>query len=384
MARPKKQVESESKAATTPVSETKPEPKADSKTNSLLAKKLAAQAKLIKDMGAHGGLASELRPPEFYPTGLEVFDKEVIGLGGLPKGRIVEVYGPKSSGKSALAMYLAGQVQKLDASITIKIYDHEASFTPAWGKSLGLDLDRLDVVRSMTAETMGSMIQADLALGELAPNIIIIDSIAIVQPESVMEKELEDLSMRDNLARASFLTKFLDSLTFGFFWPPVDSKGLRPKESQKLSLADTKTTILAINHAKERTKSAGGKTWTEWYHVGGVAMDFHACMQFMVKRIGFEEGADGNVGFQRMNVCADKNKLAPPKRECVLKLSFEGGMEQVGTIDWLAIAIRKGLAEQAGAWIESHVLLPKGKIQGAENFNKFIESNPEKKQLLIG
>ena len=370
----------ESAVAETPVQKPAPAKPVDG----LLAKKLAAQAKLMKSYNSSGCVGTELKAPEFYPTGLPVFDQEVIGIGGLPKGRLVEIYGPKSSGKTALSLHLCGAVQRQDASATIKIYDLERSCTPAWLTSMGIDLNRTTVEKPVTAEVMGSMIQADLALGELAPNIIIIDSIAVVQTAGVMEKEFEDLTMRDNLARAAFLTEFFNSLTFGFWYPPAGSDKKLSKDAVKVSLADTPTTILCINHAKQRTKViGGGKSIMEWYSVGGVALDFHACMQLMVTRRGFEEGTDGNVSHQKVHVCADKNKVAAPKRECEMLLSFKGGMTQIGGIDWLTVAINRGLAEKQGGWVKSHVLLKDGKIQGSDNFNKYIEAHEEVKKLLI-
>ena len=369
---------------------------------SLLARKLAAQAVMIKKYSAVGGSASGLKPPLPYPTGLEVFDKEVLGIGGLPKGRIIEVYGPKSSGKSALAMHLAGAAQKLDPTITVKIYDVESSFTRKWGQAMGLDVGeetdaddddfkkgvqrfgRTTVVRGLSAEETAAMIKEDLSLGELAPNIIIIDSVAVLNPEQVMAKDNEDLSMHDNYALAKFLTEFLKSITGGWYWPPAGNHGKDKLSStaKKISLADTETTIICINHAKERTKTAQGNTYIVWEHVGGAALDFHACLQLMVKRIGFQEDALKNVSHQKINVCADKNKIAPPKRECQLLLDFQGGIEQLGTINWLGIAIVKGLAERNGAWITSHLLIPGGKMQGEEAFNKFIDSNEVAKGLL--
>lgn len=408
-----------------------PVPKA---VSDLLARKLAAQAKIIKDAGASGCVGTELKAPKFYPTGLPVFDQEVLGIGGMPKGRIIEVYGPKSSGKSALAFKLAAQVQAEDPAAVVKIYDLEGCCTPAWLLSMGLDLSRTIVVptmespedqareaeeaaerakeeakakaknkdkdkqkgkgkdkeekkkqglkRILTAEEMGSMVQADLASGILAPSLIIIDSIAVVQSAGVMEKEFEDLNMKDNLARADFLTKFFNSLTYGFYWPPAGSDGLS-KDARTVRIADTDVCLVCINHAKQRTVKVGQKTIQEWYSVGGVALDFHACLQLMVTRRGFEMGTDGKPSHQRVHVCADKNKIAPPKRDCDMLLSFKGGMEQLGTIDWCSIAITKGLAEKNGAWVVSHVLLEGGKIQGVDNFNKYIEDNEDKKKLLI-
>lgn len=361
--------------------------------NDLLAKRLAAQAKLIQKMGVTGCVASKLKPPEFYPTGLPVFDKEVLGIGGLPKGRIIEVYGPKSSGKSALSYHLSGKVQQEDPMAVVKIYDREHSCTAAWLASMGLDLNRTIVIGSpdaelnpenkpLSAEDMSEMIHADLALGELAPSIIIIDSIAVIQTEEVMETAIGDRTMKDNLARADFLTKFFDGLTDGFWYPSAGADGKIPAGAVQCNIGATQTCLICINHAKERTKKVGAKTIMEWYSVGGVSLDFHACLQLMVTRRGFEKGPDGNVSHQKVHVCADKNKVAPPKRECDMLLSFKGGLEQLGTIDWFAIAEQKGLASKNGSWIESHALLPNGKIQGVEAFNKYVDETKEAQDLL--
>ena len=361
----------------------------------LLARKMAAQTNLISKMGVTGCVASALKAPEFYPTGLPVFDREVLGIGGLPKGRIIEVYGPKSSGKSALSYHLSGKVQAQDPCAIVKIYDREHSCTAAWLKSMGLDLDRTIVIGSpdeqlgaetkpLSAEDMSEMIHADLAMGELAPAIIIIDSIAVIQTATVMETAIEDRTMRDNLERSSFLTKFFDGLTDGFYYPAADDKGKLPAGAKSYNIGGTQTCLVCINHAKERQKSiGGGKTITEWYSVGGVSLDFHACLQLMVTRRGFEKGMDGNFSHQKVHVCADKNKVAPPKRECDLLLCFKGGLEQLGTIDWLSIAITKGLARKEGSWIKAGALVPGGKIQGEDAFNKFIEGNEDARKLLV-
>jgi RecA/RadA recombinase len=243
---------------------------------------------------------------------------------------------------------------------------------------------RTTVVRGLSAEEVAAMIKEDLSLGELTPNIIIIDSVAVLNPEQVMKKDNEDLSMNDNYALAKFLTEFLKSVTGGWYWPPAGNHGKDKLSSsaKKICLADTNTTIININHAKQKTESANGKTWTVWEHVGGKALDFHCCLQFMVTRVGFVEDALKNVSHQKIKVCADKNKVAPPKRECMLLLDFKGGISQLGTIDWLSIAINKGMAEKSGGWITSHILLEDGKIQGGENFNKYIDAHDDKKKLL--
>ena len=355
--------------------------------DTLLARKLAAQAKIMKKYGASddkpegGRVASSSEPVQFYPTGLEVFDNSVLGIGGLPKGRLIELYGLKSSGKTALAMHLAAAVQRQDQTAIVKIYDLETAWTDTWGESMGLDLKRTLLPEVWGSENMANQIHADLA-SELPPEIIIIDSIAVTQPESVKEKQISDRTMRDNLARAQFLTVFFDSLTDGFVYPPRGKDKLLPKGARSLKLKHTPTTIMCINHAKQRTKTiATGKTITEWYSVGGVSLDFHSCIQLMVVRIGFE-GKGNAVTHQKIRVTADKNKVAPPKKSCEIMLSFKGGMEQVGTIDYLPMAVEKGLATVAGAWIKS-ALLPDGKIQGKEAFNQFVDESPDTKKIFM-
>lgn len=228
---------------------------------------------------------------------------------------------------------------------------------------------------------MAAEIHADLA-SEFPPEIIIIDSIAVTQPESVQKTELADRSMRDNLARADFLTKFFDGLTDGFYYPAKGKDGKLPKGSRFIKLKYTPTTIICVNHAKTRTKTiGGGRTVTEWYSVGGVSLGYHAAIQIMVRRICFEK-TGGKITHQRVGVTADKNKVAPPKENCEILLSFKGGMEQVGTVDYLSMAVDKGLAVVKGAWIEC-AFVPDGKIQGRENFNKFVEESPHAKELFV-
>jgi recombination protein RecA len=370
-----------------PKKEKEPEEIKESKEpNKLLEKRLEKQLALIKKHGAtqydpEGGcVASKKKPLEVFPTGLDILDHEVIGAGGLPKGRLLEIFGLQSSGKSALAMFLAGRVQQTNPNALVKFYDLEHSFIPSWGKSMGMDLDRTIIVEPFGAESMAEQIKEELSDPQ-PPEIIIIDSLAVLTPESVMEKDIKDYSMRDNMARADFLTKFFNSLVAGFWYPPADANGKVSKDAIQVTLGSRPTTIFCVNHAKIRTKTAGNRSYTEWYTPGGVSLDFAAALRLHVFRKEYEK-AGGVVTHQIVSVVGDKNKIAPPKRECEIRLSFSGGMEQMGGLDYLQLALNKGLAEVKGPWIFCS-MLPDGKIQGREKFNAIINSNEELKNHLL-
>jgi recombination protein RecA len=350
-----------------------------------LAQRLAAQAKIMQKFNS--------TPKESYvvdgrPTGLPVLDNEVFGVGGLPKGKIIEIYGKESSGKTAVAMYMAGMVQKQDPNAVVKIYDAEHAWTDAWGNSMGLDLTKYEVPQSdgsiikmrrtqippfKSAEHMADQIHADLAIAP--PDIIIIDSLAVLQPQQVLEKNVSEYTMNDNMARARFLTSFFNSLLGGFTYPPGD------KNAPEVSVDSTGTTVICINHAKLKNKRVNGKDVQEWVTVGGVSSDFCAAVRLMVRRKSFEKTGP-TITHQLLTVTADKNKIAPPKKSCEIRLSFSGGMEQVGSLDYLQMALDKRLVEVgAGGWVTSS-LLPGGRIQGRENFNALVASD-ENMRLMI-
>ena len=230
---------------------------------SALAQRLSAQAGIMKKFDASPKLDNVVG---VRPTGLAVLDEEVFGVGGLPKGKIIEVMGKESSGKTALALTMAGLVQKSDPNAVVKIYDAEHSWTDQWGKSMGLDLTdypigdqtfrRTILPTFRTAENMADQIHQELA--EAPPDIIIIDSLAVLQPAQIVSKNVSDYNMNDNMARAAFLTRFFTSLLNGFLWPPGEVK------NPHVSMDSSKTTLLCINHAKTRTVKAGGGTYTEW------------------------------------------------------------------------------------------------------------------------
>lgn len=354
-------------------------------SDDLLAKKIAAQTALMKKYSMDGGSGGRIpgkdkQDVSFRPTGLAVFDQEVLGIGGVPKGKIIEIYGKESSGKTALSLYIAGMVQKEDPSAIVKIYDAERAWTDPWGESMGMDLNRTFLPEFRGADAMGLQIQADLA-DDFPPDIIIIDSLAVIQPQQVLGKTLSDLNMNDNMARASFYTKFFDKIVDGYYWPAIQ-KGEKPSANSKfVDLKKSGTTLICINHAKQRTVGSGPMTRVEWYTVGGVSLDFHASVRLGVRR-GKIDTKD-KLLCQTVHVKADKNKVAPPLRECDIRLSYSGGMEQVGNVNYLEKAEKLDVVEVKGGWIYAE-FLPGGKIQGRAKFNDLVESDESLKKKFEG
>lgn len=350
----------------------------------LLIKKLVEKAKLLKENCAFrpDGVvtADQILPAKVYPTGIDVLDNYVLGCGGVPEGSFIEISGLESSGKSALAYFICGAMQQKNPDLTADIYDVEDAYTPLWGSSMGMTLNRTFPIPFWGLENLSDLVKANLALDNPS-EVSVIDSLAVLQPQQVMDKSLEDLGMHDNMQRAKLLTDFFNSLRDGFWYPPQDSAGKRPKDSKQIKLGYTPCVLICINHVKPKMKQAGGRTYTEYETVGGMSLKYHASIRLTVSRAGFEKTGD-KVTHQLVKVKCIKNKYGPPQRECELKLSFSGGLEANEGVNYLELALTKGLVEQKGPMIVS-ALLPGGKIKGKDAFNKLVEETPDLKKLFI-
>lgn len=348
------------------------------KPSSALSKILKQQAAIMK--------AADCTPPENHvvevmPTGLDVLDHEVLGVGGLPRGKIIEISGRESSGKTAFALYVAGQVQKNNPDAVVKIYDAEHSTTDAWLESMGLDLTdygggikRTIIPEFLSAEHMADQIHEELATAP--PDIIIIDSLAVLMTKNLQGKDISEYNPNDNRSRAAFLTVLFNSLLNGFTYPPG---GKNPKH---VNLGRARSCLMCINHVKSQPKQiAPGKTILEDKTVGGVSLDFCASLRLGVRRRGYIYTGDV-VTHQKIEVKSVKNKVAPPLRTCELQLSFDGGLKEMGGLDYLQLAINKGKAEVKGSWVYSDLLQDK-KIQGKEAFNEAMHNWPEARDFLL-
>ena len=350
----------------------------------LLIKKLAEKAKLLKEICSFRandiGTADQIPPVKVYPTGIDILDNYVLGCGGVPQGSFIEISGLESSGKSALSYFIGGAMQSRNPDLTADIYDVEDAFTPSWGQSMGMALDRTRKIPFWGLENLSELVKANLAM-ENPSEISVIDSLAVLQPQQVMGKTLDELGMNDNMQRAKLLTDFFNSVRDGFWFPQQDAKGDIPKGAKQIKIGYTPCVLICINHVKPHTKMAGGRSYVEYETVGGMSLRYHASIRLTVSRAGFEKTGD-KVTHQLVKVKCIKNKYGPPQRECELKLAFSGGLEANEGVNYLELALTKGLVVQKGPMIVS-ALLPNGKIKGKQAFNELVESTPDLKKLFI-
>ena len=264
-----------------------------------------------------------------------------LGVGGYPKGRIVEIYGPESSGKTTFALHAIAEVQK-DGGRAAFI-DAEHALDPVYAKNLGVDLDNLLLSQPDTGEQALDICEALVKSGVI--DLIVIDSVAALVPQAEIEGEMGD-------AHVGLQARLM-------------SQALR-----KLSgaLNKTKTTAIFINQLREKVGVLFGNPETT---PGGRALKFYSTIRLEVRRAEQIKLGDKILG-NKTNVKVVKNKVAPPFRTCVLDIMYGEGVSKEGEIVDLASEI--GILEKSGAWYAYNG----EKIgQGKENVKLLLKENEE-------
>ena len=273
-----------------------------------------------------------------------------LGIGGLPKGRISEVYGPESSGKTTLALHTAAEVQKKGG--TVVYIDAEHALDVTYAKKLGVDTSKLLVSQPDCGEQAFEICEALIQSGSV--DLIVIDSVAALVPKAEIEGEMEDIQ------------------------PGLQAR-LMSKALRKLTAVAAKSgcAILFINQIRMKIGVMFGSPETT---AGGNALKFYASVRLDVRRIGsLKEGADAEVHGSRVRVKVVKNKVAPPFREAEFDIIFNEGISRIGeTID---IGVEKGVIDKAGAWYSF-----KGERlgQGREGTKIFLKEHPEVAEEISG
>ncbi len=264
-----------------------------------------------------------------------------LGIGGLPKGRICEVYGPESSGKTTLALSAAAQVQR--AGGTVVFIDAEHALDVNYAKRLGVDTSKLLVSQPDCGEQALDICEAIVSSGSV--DMVVVDSVAALVPRAEIDGEMED---QQPGLQARLMSKALRKLT--------------------AASAKSNTTILFINQIRMKIGVMFGSPETT---TGGNALKFYASVRLDVRRIGSIKEADSVTG-NRVRVKVVKNKVAAPFREAEFDIIFNEGVSYLGEI--VDIGSEKGIIDKAGAWFSF-----RGERigQGREGAKQFLRENPE-------
>lgn len=303
----------------------------------------AALAQIDKQFGKGSvmRLGDEVRAPvEVIPTGSIALDV-ALGIGGLPRGRIVEIYGPESSGKTTVALHAVANAQRLGGIAAF--IDAEHALDPEYAAKLGVDTDALLVSQPDTGEQALEIM--DMLIGSGSLDVIVIDSVAALVPRAEIEGDMGDSHVG---LQARLMSQALRKITG--------------------RLSQTKTTAIFINQLREKIGVFFGSPETT---TGGKALKFYASIRIDVRRIQtLKEGAD-SVG-NRTKAKIVKNKMAPPFKIAEFDIIYGQGISREGGI--IDMGVEHGIIKKSGSWFtyDGDQL-----GQGMENSRRFLRDNPE-------
>ena len=264
-----------------------------------------------------------------------------LGLGGLPRGRVVEIYGPESSGKTTLALHVVAEAQKLGG--TCAFIDAEHALDPSYANKLGVDVDELLISQPDAGEQALEI--ADTLVRSGALDVLVVDSVAALVPRAELEGE-----MGDQLPglQARLMSQALRKLTG--------------------SISRSQTMVIFINQIRMKIGVMFGSPETT---TGGNALKFYSSVRLDIRRIGAIKDRDAVVGNQT-RVKVVKNKLAPPFRVVEFDIMYGEGVSKTGEL--LDLGVQAGIVEKSGAWF-SYDSQRIG--QGRENAKNFLKEHPE-------
>ncbi|HLT59375.1 MAG: recombinase RecA [Limnochordales bacterium] len=286
------------------------------------------------------GEASALRQVEVIPTGSLALDI-ALGVGGVPRGRIIEIYGPESSGKTTLALHIMAEAQR--AGGMAAFIDAEHAQDPAYAQQLGVDIDNLLISQPDTAEQALEIAEALVRSG--AVDVIVVDSVAALVPRAEIEGEMGDAHVG---LQARLMSQALRKLTG--------------------AINKSRTTVVFINQIREKVGVLFGSPETT---PGGRALKFYASIRMEIRRLeSIKQGPD--IVGNRTRVKIVKNKVAPPFKEAEFDIMYGEGISKEGNI--LDMASKFDIVTRSGTWFAyGDVRLG----QGRENAKQFLKDNPE-------
>lgn len=277
---------------------------------------------------------------EAIPTGALSLDI-ALGIGGVPRGRIIEVFGPESSGKTTLALHIVAEAQKMGGEAAF--IDAEHALDPVYAKKLGVDIDNLIVSQPDTGEQALEITESLVRSGAL--DVIVVDSVAALVPKAEIDGDMGDSHMG---LQARLMSQALRKLAG--------------------AINKSKTVLIFINQLREKIGVMFGNPETT---TGGRALKFYASVRMDIRKVENIK-QDGEVKGNRVRVKVIKNKVAPPFREAEFDIVYGQGISKEGNI--LDMAVNLDIVEKAGSWFSYN-----GERigQGRENVKKYLKENPK-------
>ena len=319
----------------------------DSEMQSAQSEKLkalqAAMAKIEKDFGKGSIMKlgdENIEHVEVIPTG-SISLNAALGVGGYPKGRIIEIYGPESSGKTTLAIHAIAEAQK--AGGIAAFIDAEHAFDRFYAAKLGVDIDNLWISQPDNGEQALEI--ADQLIRSSAIDIIVIDSVAALTPKSEIEGDMGDNKVG---LQARLMSQALRKLT--------------------ANISKTNTTCIFINQLREKIGVMFGNPETT---TGGNALKFYSSVRLDIRRVTSIKDGDNVIGNQ-VRVKIVKNKVAPPFRKAEFEITFGDGISKIGEI--VDLGVEYGIIKKSGSWFS----YGDSKLaQGRDATKALLRDNPE-------
>jgi recombination protein RecA len=277
---------------------------------------------------------------EAIPTGSLALDN-ALGIGGLPRGRVVEIYGPESSGKTTLTLQVIAEAQKLGG--TCAFVDAEHALDPSYAEKIGVNVDDLLVSQPDTGEQALEI--ADMLVRSAAIDVVVVDSVAALTPKAEIEGEMGDHHVG---LQARLMSQALRKLT--------------------ANIKRSNTLVIFINQIRMKIGVMFGNPETT---TGGNALKFYSSVRMDIRRIGAIKKADEVLGNQT-RVKIVKNKVAPPFKQCEFDILYNEGISHEGEL--IDLGVIHNIVDKSGAWYG----YGKERIgQGKDNARQFLKDNPE-------
>ncbi len=283
------------------------------------------------------GVARDIEAVSTGSLGLDI----ALGIGGLPKGRVIEIYGPESSGKTTLALQVVAEAQK--AGGTAAFVDAEHALDPIYAGKLGVDVDNLLVSQPDTGEQALEI--TDMLVRSSAVDVVVVDSVAALTPKAEIEGDMGDSHMG---LQARLMSQALRKLTG--------------------NIKRSNTLVIFINQIRMKIGVMFGNPETT---TGGNALKFYASVRLDIRRIGAIKKGDEVVG-NETRVKVVKNKVAPPFKQVEFEILYGEGVSREGEI--ISLGVKEGLIDKAGAWYSYNG----DRVgQGKENVRTYLKEHPE-------